>query len=63
MHNERTCLFSVPELSISSINTDVRRHGLNPFLTGLTVGIVAFIIGFLLVFAFLVMSYLRYADG
>jgi hypothetical protein len=50
---------SLLELSPSSINTDVRRHGLNPFLTGLTVGIIAFITGFLLVFACLVVSYLQ----
>ncbi len=54
---------SVPELSPSSINTDVRRRGINPFLTGVTVGIIAFIIGFLVVFAYLVVSYLRYPDG
>jgi hypothetical protein len=54
---------SVPELSPSSINTDVRRHGLNPFLTGVTVGIIAFISGFLIAFAYLVVSYLRYLCG
>jgi hypothetical protein len=63
MEHKRTCTFSVPELTATSINTDVRRRGLNPFLTSLSVGIVAFIICFLLFFAYLVMSYLRYADG
>lgn len=54
---------SVPELSPSAINTDVRRHGLNPFLTGVTVGIIASIIVFLLAFAYLVVSYVRYTNG
>lgn len=54
---------SVPELSPSSINTDVRRHGIDPVLTGVTVGIIALIVGFLLGFAYLVVSYLRYAGG
>ncbi len=49
----------VPELFPASINTDVRRRGLNPFFTGVTVGIIAFITGFLLVFAHLVVSYLQ----
>lgn len=53
----------VPELPPSSINTDVRRRGLNPFLTGVMAGIIAFIIGFLLIFAYLVVFYLRYTDG
>ncbi len=44
-------------------NTDVRQHGINPFLTGVTVGILVFILGFLIVFAYLVVSYLRYTDG
>jgi hypothetical protein len=54
---------SVPEPPPSSINTDVRRHGINPLLTGVTVGIIAFIISFLIFFAYLVVSYLRYPDG
>jgi hypothetical protein len=54
---------SAPELSPLSINTDVRRRGINPLLTGVTVGIIAFIISFLIVFAYLVVSYLRYPDG
>ncbi len=54
---------SVPELSVSSINTDVRRRGLNPFFTSVTLGIIAFITGFLVVFAYLVVSYLQYTDG
>lgn len=54
---------SVPELSPSAINTDVRRRGLNPFLTGVTVGIIASIIAFLLVFAYLVVAYVRYTNG
>lgn len=54
---------SVPELSPSAIDTDVRRHGLNPFLTGVTVGIIASIIAFLLAFAYLVVSYVRYTNG
>ncbi|HEY7156458.1 MAG TPA: LapA family protein [Gemmataceae bacterium] len=53
---------SVPELSPSSINTDVRWRGINPYLTGVTVGIIALLIGFLIGFVFLVVSYLRYAD-
>jgi hypothetical protein len=53
----------VPELSPMSINTDVRRRGLNPFFTGVTVGIIAFITGFLLVFAYLVVAYLQYTNG
>lgn len=51
------------ELSPSAINTDVRRRGLNPFLTGVTAGIIAAIIGFLLVFAYLVVAYVRYTNG
>lgn len=54
---------SVPELFPSSINTDVRRRGIDPFLTGVAVGIIVFIIGFLIGFTYLVVSYLRYADG
>ena len=53
---------SVPESSPSSINTDVRWRGINPYLTGVTVGIIALLIGFLIGFVFLVVSYLRYAD-
>lgn len=52
-----------PELSSSSINTDVRRHGLNPFLTGVTVAIIACILAFLICFVYLVVFYLRYPDG
>jgi hypothetical protein len=52
-----------PELSPSSFNTDVRRRGFNPFFTGVTVGIIAAIIGFLIGLAYLVMYYLRYIDG
>jgi hypothetical protein len=36
---------------------------LNPFFTGVTVGIIALITGFLLVFAYLVVSYLQYRHG
>lgn len=53
----------VPELPPSAINTDVRRHGINPVLTGVMIGIIVSIIGFLLAFAYLVVSYFRYADG
>lgn len=53
----------VSELSPPALNTDVRRHGLNPFLTGVTVGIIASIIAFLLVFAYLVVAYVRYTNG
>jgi hypothetical protein len=60
---EPVAMPSIPELSPSAINTDVRRHGLNPFLTGVTVGIIACIIVFLLVFAYLVVSYMRYTNG
>lgn len=52
-----------PELPPSAINTDVRRHGLNPFLTGVTLAIIALIIGFLICFVYLVVFYLRYPDG
>jgi hypothetical protein len=52
---------SVPELSPSSINTDVRRRGIDPVLSGATAAIIASIIGFLLGFAYLVVSYLHYA--
>jgi hypothetical protein len=48
-----------PELSVPSIDTDVRWRGFNPLLTGVTVGILAFITGFLFVFAYLVETYLR----
>ena len=54
---------SVPELSPSSINTDVRRRGINPYLTGVTVGIIVVIICFLIGFVYLVVSYLRYKNG
>jgi hypothetical protein len=54
---------SIPELSASPINTDVRRRGLNPFFTAVTVGIITFITGFLFVFAYLVVTYLQYANG
>ena len=60
---EPVAMPSAPELSPLSINTDVRRRGINPLLTGVTVGIIAFIISFLIVFAYLVVSYLRYPDG
>ena len=63
MHSKRTCLFFVPELTASSINTDVRRRGFNPFVTGVTLGIITFITGFLLFFAYSVVAYLQYADG
>jgi len=53
---------SVPELPPSSINTDVRRRGINPYLTSVTVGIIAFIIIFLIGFVYLVVAYLRYAE-
>lgn len=52
---------SVPELPPSSINTDVRWRGINPYLTGVTVGIIALIMGFLIGFVYLVVSYLHYA--
>lgn len=52
-----------PELSAYSINTDVRKHGFNPFFTGVTLGIIVFITGFLLVFAHLVVTYLQYTNG
>lgn len=54
---------SLPELSPSSINTDVRRHGLNPFFTSVTAGVIAAIIGLLIALACLVVYYLRYIDG
>ena len=60
---EPVAMAPVPELSPMSINTDVRRRGLNPFFTGVTVGIIAFITGFLLVFAYLVVAYLQYTNG
>jgi hypothetical protein len=60
---EPVAMPSVPELSPSSINTDVRRRGFNPFFTGVTVGIIAAVMGFLIVLAYLVMYYLRYIDG
>jgi hypothetical protein len=53
----------VPELSPSAINTDVRRRGINPFFTGVTVGVIAVIIGLLIALAYLVVYYLRYIDG
>jgi len=53
---------SVPEPFPLSINTDVRWRGINPYLTGITVGIIVLIIGFLIGFVYLVVSYLRYAD-
>lgn len=56
-------MLSVPELSPSSINTDVRRRGFNPFFTGVTVGIFAVIFGLLIGLACLVVYYLRYIDG
>lgn len=62
-HDTQSRRTSVPELSPSSIDTDVRRHGINPFLTGVTMGIIAFIVAFLLGFAYLVVFYLRYTDG
>jgi hypothetical protein len=52
-----------PELSVPSINTDVRRHVFNPLLAGVTLGIITFIAGFLLVFVYLVETYLRYTAG
>jgi hypothetical protein len=55
-------MHSVPELPPSSINTDVRWRGVNPYLTVVTVGIIAFIMVFLMGFVYLVVSYLRYAD-
>lgn len=54
---------SVPELSPLSINTDVRWRGFNPFFTGVTAGVIAFIIGLLIGLASLVVYYLRYIDG
>jgi hypothetical protein len=60
---EPVAMPSAPELSPSLINTDVRRRGFNPFFTGVTVGIIAAIIGFLIGLAYLVMYYLRYIDG
>jgi hypothetical protein len=60
---EPVARLSVPEPSPSSINTDVRRRGINPFLTGVTIAIIASIIGFLIVFAYLVVSYLSYPNG
>lgn len=60
---EPVALPSLPEMSPSPIDTDVRRHGLNPFLTGVTVGIIAFIVGFLICFTYLVVYYLRYTAG
>jgi hypothetical protein len=59
---EPVAMPSVPELSSSSINTDIRWRGINPYLTGVTIGIIALLIGFLIGFVFLVVSYLRYAD-
>jgi hypothetical protein len=44
-------------------SVDVRKRGFNPFFTGVTVGIIAFITGFLLTFAYFVVSYLRYVEG
>lgn len=60
---EPVAMASVPALPPSEINTDVRRHGINPVLTGVTVGIIATIIGFLFGFAYLVVSYVRYKNG
>ncbi len=60
---EPVAMLPVSELPPSAINTDVRRRGLNPFLTGVTAGIIAAVIGFLLVFAYLVVSYVRYTNG
>ncbi|MGH7169071.1 MAG: hypothetical protein ACRELG_02185 [Gemmataceae bacterium] len=54
---------SVAELSPSLIDTDVRRRGIDPVVTGVSVGIIAAILVFLLGFAYLVVSYLRYTDG
>jgi hypothetical protein len=60
---EPVAIPSEPELSPSSINTDVRKHGINPFLTGVTAGIIASIFGFLIGFVYFVVCYLRYRDG
>jgi hypothetical protein len=57
---ERVAMSSIPELSPVAIDTDVRRRGINPFLTGVTAGIIAFLIVFLLGFVYFVVSYLRY---
>lgn len=60
---EPVAIASVPELPPSTINTDVRRRGINPVLTGVAVGIIVTIVGFLFGFAYLVVSYVRYKNG
>lgn len=52
----------IPEPPPSSIQTDVRWRGINPYLTGITFGIIALIVGFLIGFVYWVVTYLRYAD-
>jgi hypothetical protein len=46
--SQTSLTFPTVQLSLPSINVDVRRHGFDPFLCGVTIGAVAAILGMLL---------------